>query len=180
MLQLDYFYNTNIYNVNYALQSNLTLPFFDSNSKYGHGLILNNKVSNVKTSSANITVVAHLKSLDNILIVKNFEDLLTFMNNSSANDYLNKRGATERFGDKFIKTYAIANSYAGIKILQDNILIVFKKDIIEFVVLFSNKPIAGKAIIGQPDPVLPVSNWILAGGIWNDNGIWIDTEYWID
>lgn len=25
-----------------------------------------------------------------------------------------------------------------------------------------------------------LSNWILAGGIWNDNGEWIDTENWID
>jgi len=26
----------------------------------------------------------------------------------------------------------------------------------------------------------PVSNWILALGIWNDGGDWIDTEVWID
>lgn len=179
MIQLDYFYNTNIYNVSDALQSNLGLLFFDSNSKYGNGLVLNIKANNVKTSMANITVAAHLRSLDTILVVKNFDDLMAFMNNSAANEYLNRHGATERFGDKFIRPYALNNSYTGIKIIQDNVLIIFNKNVIEFVVLFSNKPIAGKGVIGTPDTTV-VSQWILTDGTWNDAGLWIDTKFWKD
>lgn len=29
-------------------------------------------------------------------------------------------------------------------------------------------------------PTPPVSNWILALGVWSDTGEWIDTETWID
>jgi len=29
-------------------------------------------------------------------------------------------------------------------------------------------------------PAPPVSNWILALGVWNDGGEWIDAENWVD
>ena len=29
-------------------------------------------------------------------------------------------------------------------------------------------------------PTPPVSNWILALGVWSDAGEWIDTDTWID
>lgn len=136
MLQLNYYYQTDLYQVATAISNKLQFSHFDSQSFYGTGLILNlsNKLLPI---NKNILLEVNLESLDNILIVKNFEDLLTVMNNSLANQNISKFGKTTKFGDKYVKTYALNNLYKAIKVNGENLLIIFDKQIINTVKIYA-------------------------------------------
>lgn len=135
MLQLNYYFQTDLYQVSTALLNKLNFNHFDSSSIYGTGLILNltNKLLPI---NKNVLLEVSLTSLDDVLIVKNFEDLLTVMNNSLANQYINKFGRTNKFGDKYVKPYMINNNYAALKVNGDNMLIIYNKQIINTVEIY--------------------------------------------
>lgn len=85
----------------------------------------------------NILLEVKLESLDDVLIVKNFEDLLTVMNNSLANQNISKFGKTTKFGDKYVKPYVLNNSYKALKVNGENLLIIFNKQIINTVKIYA-------------------------------------------
>lgn len=136
MIQLNYYYQTDLYQVSAAIANKLQFDHFDSQSYYGTGLILNlnNKLLPI---NKNTLLEVKLESLDEVLIVKNFEDLLTVMNNTLANNNFSKFGKTLKFGDKYVKTYVLANSFKALKINQDNMLIIFDKQIINTVKIYA-------------------------------------------
>ncbi len=136
MLQLNYYFQTDLYQVSTALLNKLNFNHFDSASIYGTGLILNitNKLLPI---NKNVLLEVNLISLDDVLIVKNFEDLLTVMNNSLANQYVTKFGRTNKFGDKYVKPYMINNNYDALKVNADNMLIIYDKQIINTVEIYA-------------------------------------------
>lgn len=129
MVQLNYYYQTDLYQVSAALLNNLNLEHFNSQSFYGTGLILN-LTDKLLPINKNILLEIKLISLDDVLVVKNFEDLLTVMNNTFANNYVSNFGKTLKFGDKYVKPYIENHNYKALKVYQDNKLIIYDKQII--------------------------------------------------
>ena len=136
MVQLNYYYQTDLYQVSAALTSKLNFIHFDSQSIYGTGLIL--QLSNrLQPINKNILLEVNLLSIDDVLVVKNFEDLLIIINNSLATQSLNKFGKTNKFGDKYIKPYMINHSYKALKIYNDDVCIIYNKEIINTVKIYA-------------------------------------------
>jgi hypothetical protein len=132
MLQLDYYFQTDIYQVSAAISSKLQFPHFESQSKYGTGLLLSTN-PNIQPTNKNILLDVKLVSLDDVLVVKNFEDLLTVMNNSLAGQYVNKFGRTNRFGDKYVIPYMISNDIKALKVISEQIFMIYNTSIINTV-----------------------------------------------
>lgn len=125
-----------MYQVSSAISNKLRFDLFDTQSIYGSGLILNlnNKLLPI---NKNILLEVKLDSLDDVLIVKNFEDLLTVMNNSLANNNISKFGKTLKFGDKYVKPYVLNHSFKALKVNAENLLIIFNKQIINTVKIYA-------------------------------------------
>lgn len=75
MINLDYFYRSDIYELNHILLKGLAFDCYKTSREYGYSLYLTDK-PNKNLNNKNVILNVHLKSLDNILIVTNFQELL--------------------------------------------------------------------------------------------------------
>lgn len=129
MINLDYYYRTDIYDINTILTKGLIYDYYKTSREYGFGLYLVNK-KNVRLNNKDLIVNVHLKSNDNILVVANFEELLTLIAQTvpAISAYYNNNGKSERLGTKFIQKYLIDNNYVGVLITSEYLLVLYNTE----------------------------------------------------
>lgn len=136
--QLDFYYITNIYQLPAAVKYKLQFPYFETTSKYGNALILQTKPTNNLTSTNNVALQVHLESLDNVKFVKNYEALASAVRTSTAGagEYAIFNGIYGRFGEKYIPTYVTDNEVYGLRVIEDDILVIYNKQIIKGIKIY--------------------------------------------
>lgn len=76
MIKLDYFYRTDSYELPNLLQKGLAYDYYKTSREYGFSYYLTDK-PNINLNNKNVITKVHLKNLDNILVVTNFDELKT-------------------------------------------------------------------------------------------------------
>jgi len=76
MINLDYFYRTDSYELPNLLKNGLAYDYYKTGREYGFSYYLTDK-ANININNKNIVARIHFKNLDNILVVKNFNELKT-------------------------------------------------------------------------------------------------------
>lgn len=74
-MSLQYYYNTNINEVNNLLTNGFIYDYYKIQTTYGKGIYLTSNKQ--QTSKNNIILSVQIKSLDNILIVDNYDNLIS-------------------------------------------------------------------------------------------------------
>lgn len=143
MINLDYYFRTDIYELENLLVKGLAFDYFKTSKEYGFALYLTTKPE-INLTNQNIITTVHLKNLNNILIVTNFQEFLTnYLIPNTPGDvssYVNANGKTERFGTKFVEPFMSNNSpfpYNGLKITSENLLVLYNTKNIKTIKLFS-------------------------------------------
>jgi len=133
LINLNYFFRSD--NVDYQLI--LKRGFFDNHKtigEYGKGIYLTDK-KEINLSGKNIILNVDLKNTDDILFVETYESLLKNYIPNAYNEYI-LTGRTSIIGKKYIKKYAEVNGLNGIKIKNENILVLYNVNNIKRIVLF--------------------------------------------
>lgn len=127
MVRLDYYFRTDIYELDNILLKGLNFDYLKTGREYGFALYLTDKV-NTNFLNKNVILDVHFKNVDNILTVVNFEELkdVYLIPNISGDisSYINANGRTERLGTKFIQPYMSAN-YNGVRVTSENLLVLY-------------------------------------------------------
>src|SRR5690606_27857162 len=79
MIKLDYYTRTNSYELEQIMTDGLFFDYYMDRSKYGKDVHLTYK-NNRSWNRNPISLKIHLKNLDNILNVKNFDDFVFLLN----------------------------------------------------------------------------------------------------
>jgi len=128
MVKLDYYFRTDIYELNNILKKGLNFDYYKTGREYGFALYLTDKL-NVNFLNKNVILNVHFKNVYNILTVTNFEQLLTeYLIPNSTGDiasYLNTNGKNERLGTKFVQPIMTALEYNGVRITSENLLVLY-------------------------------------------------------
>jgi hypothetical protein len=75
MTNLDYYFRTDSYELDNIISKGLAFDYYKMSKEYGFCLYLTDKPK-INLTNKNIVLQVHFKNLDNILVVKNFQELL--------------------------------------------------------------------------------------------------------
>lgn len=76
MTNLDYYFRTDSYELDNIISKGLAFDYYKMSKEYGFCLYLTDKPK-INLNNKNVVLKVHFKNLDNILVVKNFQELLT-------------------------------------------------------------------------------------------------------
>lgn len=129
MINLDYYFRTDIYELNNIINKGLSFDYLKTAREYGFALYLTDKTS-INLNNKNVILDVHFKNVDNILVVTNFEELKTTWlipnTNADISSYINNNGKNERLGTKFVEPIlATTLGYNGVRITSENLLVLY-------------------------------------------------------
>lgn len=129
MIKLDYYTRTNSYELEQIMTDGLFFDYYMDRSKYGKGVHLTYK-NNRSWNRNPISLKIHLKNLDNILNVKNFDDFVFLLNKidiiSSTN--INIENAPEHINSMPLKNGDLINLIGQNNISENGTYIFAGKD----------------------------------------------------
>jgi hypothetical protein len=144
MINLDYYYRTDIYEVDTILSKGIFFDYFKTSREYGFAIYTTDKPT-INLNNKPLILDIHLKSLDNILIVTNFQQLLDsylvpfYSGSADVASYVDNNGKTARLGTKYIQPFLEGNNYTGLKVTSENLLVLYKSDNIKYIELYNNQ-----------------------------------------
>lgn len=166
-INLNYFFRADFADYELILKKG----FFDNhetNGEYGKAIYLfDNK--NINPNNKNIILNVDLLNIDNILFVESYDLLITHYIASNNPQIINEckiLGRTSILGNRYIKKFALNNGLSGIKIKDENILVLYNTKNIRIIRLYDEDlktlrnytPTASPAYAILHGPELPMTN----------------------
>lgn len=168
-ITLNYYYNTNSYDI----QTILTRGFqrtHKTNGSYGFGIYLTNlNNNNISVNNSIVTLQVDIKNIDNILFVRNLDSLIyKFIRSQKFINEFERTGIiTPRLAKKYIEPFIKRNDFNGLKIIDENLLILYNEKEIRNISLFNpelktlriySAPVVNKFIIDDTNEIFTDEN----------------------
>lgn len=128
-MQKNYYYKANIYEVESILRNGFVFNYQKTDREFGFAYYLSDQIKD-----NNIEIKIQTQYDTDILTCTTFESLLTnYLNtfNNNINTYINKFGRTPRLATKYINPFINANHYKGLRILNENLFVLYTPSIIK-------------------------------------------------
>lgn len=137
---LNYFFRCDSYDT----QLLLSRGFFENHKtrgNYGKAIYLTNLRDN-NLNGKSVILNVDLRDIKDLLFVDTVDNLLKhyiFPSYTNAQSEFDKTGLTPRFGQKYILPYIVSNNFNGLRIVNENLLILYNYKNVKIIRLYDEE-----------------------------------------